>query len=102
MDVWLEIDGVIAANNASLFNAELALAYGSFYAQSEVIYSVVDQQAGSSLTFPGAYLHAGYFLSGESRAYNGKNGVFGRVKPNCNVGNDGGVGAWEIAGRTLT
>jgi phosphate-selective porin OprO/OprP len=91
--------GAFAANNASLLSAELAMAYGSLYAQSEAIYALVDQAGGSSVTLSGAYAYAGYFLTGERRAYNGKNGVFGRVNPIRSVGKDGGVGAWEIAGR---
>lgn len=91
--------GVIAARDANLLNVELATAFGSFYAQTEAVYAVVDQVAGPSVTLPGAYAHAGYFLTGESRTYNGKNGVFGRVNPRCNVGKDGGIGAWEIAAR---
>lgn len=91
--------GAIAADNTNLFSAELAMSYGSFYAQSETIYAVVNQPAGPTVTLPGAYVHGGYFLTGESRVYNGKNGVFGRVKPRSNVGKDGGIGAWEIAGR---
>ena len=91
--------GPIPTNNVNLFGAELAFASGSFYAQSEALYSHVNQAGGPALTFPGAYVFAGYFLTGEKRPYNGKSGVFGRVKPNCNVGKDGGIGAWEVAGR---
>lgn len=91
--------GLIATDNVNLANVELAMSYGSLYAQSEAVFAVVDQQNGSSVTFPGAYAYAGYFLTGESRQYNGKNGVFGRVKPNQSVGKDGGIGAWELAGR---
>ncbi len=91
--------GPIPTNNVNLFGAELAFATGSFYAQSEAIYSSVDQNGGPALTFPAAYAHAGYFLTGEKRPYNGKSGVFGRVKPTRSVGKDGGIGAWEIAGR---
>ncbi|WP_442506724.1 OprO/OprP family phosphate-selective porin [Novipirellula sp. SH528] len=91
--------GAFAADNANLFNAELAMAYGSFYAQSEAIYAVVNQSAAPTITLPGAYAQAGYFLTGETRKYNGKNGVFGRVSPNRSVGAENGIGAWEVAGR---
>ncbi|QEG43576.1 OprO/OprP family phosphate-selective porin [Roseimaritima ulvae] len=91
--------GVIAAEHVNLFAAELAMSYGSFYAQSEAIYAAVKQTAGPSLTLPSAYVQGGYFLTGESRVYNGDSGVFGRVKPHRNVGKDGGIGAWEIAAR---
>tara|TARA_R100000789_G_scaffold58494_1_gene56436 strand:- start:39845 stop:41338 length:1494 start_codon:yes stop_codon:yes gene_type:complete len=91
--------GLIPTDNVNLFNVELAAAQGSFYAQSEAFYTVVNQNVGDTLTFSGAYAHAGYFLTGEKRVYNRKNGVFGRVKPNSNFGDCGGTGAWEIAGR---
>ncbi|MCA9138306.1 MAG: porin [Planctomycetales bacterium] len=91
--------GILTAANANLLSAELASAVGSFYAQSEFIFANVDQIGGPSVTLPGASILAGYFLTGESRPYNGKNGVFGGVKPHCNVGKQGGIGAWEIVGR---
>lgn len=91
--------GLISAQDYHLFDAELAYAIGSFYAQSEVLYSIVQQRNGEVDTFSGAYAHFGYFLTGESRAYNRKGGVFGRVKPLDPFNRDGGCGAWEIAGR---
>lgn len=94
--------GLIAADTINLFAFELAGTYRSWHAQSEVIYSQVDQAGGPSLTFPGAYAQVGCFLTGESRPYNGKAGVLGRIKPRCSVGNEGGIGAWEIAARWST
>lgn len=91
--------GEIDANNASLFSAELAAAHGSFYAQSEFVYAHVDQINGPSLGFSGAYAYCGYFLTGEKRPYNGKAGVYGSVTPRKSVGEEGGIGAWEIATR---
>lgn len=91
--------GLIATANVNMANLELAISHGSLYAQSEAIVAIVDQQNGTSVRLPGAYAYTGYFLTGEARPYNRKNGVFGRVKPNQSVGKDGGLGAWEIAGR---
>ncbi len=91
--------GLIPTQNFSMFNAELAYAVGSFYAQSEVIYTVVKERNGPTNNFSGAYAQFGYFLTGESRAYNRKGGVFGRVVPLDPVGKDCGCGAWELAGR---
>ena len=90
--------GMISASNFNLLNAELGMSQGSFHAQSEVFLAMVDQIGGPSLTFPGAYAHAGYILTGESRPYNRKAGVFGRVVPKEPFGRCGG-GAWEVAGR---
>ncbi|TWT65462.1 Porin P precursor [Crateriforma conspicua] len=91
--------GLLPTENVNLASLEIAMSYGSFYAQSEAITAFVNRRGGDSLTLPGMYAHAGYFLTGETRVYNGKSGVFGRVKPNRNVGKDGGIGAWEIAAR---
>ena len=91
--------GLIPTQNVNLFNIETAVVLGSFYAQSEAVCSIVQQQGGPNLFFPGAYAQAGYFLTGESRAYNRKAGVFGSVKPRCSVGKEGGIGAWELAAR---
>jgi phosphate-selective porin OprO/OprP len=93
---------LIATRNVNLFNAELAASYGSLYAQSELVHAAVNQIGGPSLLFSGAYLQAGYFLTGERRAYNRPAGVFGRVVPRCPVGKQGGPGAWEIATRWST
>ncbi len=91
--------GLIPTQNVNLFSGELACAIGSFYAQSEILYSVVQQRNGEVDTFNGAYAQFGYFLTGESRAYNRNAGVFGRVVPLDPYNIDGGCGAWEVAGR---
>jgi phosphate-selective porin OprO/OprP len=89
---------LIAAKNFHLLNAELAASSGSLHAQSEVYVASVNQTGGPQLTFSGAYVHAGYFLTGESRPYNREAGVFGRVDPASPFGSDG-CGAWEVAAR---
>lgn len=91
---------LIPAENANLFNAELASTYGSWHAQSEFRYSVVNLQAGGTAGFPAFYAQTGYILTGEHRPYNKANGVLGRVKPK-NPWNTRccGAGAWEVACR---
>lgn len=91
--------GLIPAQNYNLFSGELAFVSGSFYAQSEILCSVLRQRNGEINTFHGGYAYFGYFLTGESRPYKRKAGVFGRVIPNDPVNREGGKGAWEIAGR---
>jgi len=91
--------GSIATTNFNLFAVEGGLVLGSLYVQSEAIYALVSQAGGPNLSFSGAYVHAGYFLTGEVRSYNRKAGVFGRVKPLDNFGTYGGRGAWELASR---
>ena len=47
--------------------------------------------------FTGYYVIVGYFLTGEHRNYLTSSGFFGRVKPKKNFGQDGGLGAFELA-----
>ncbi|XZE55029.1 OprO/OprP family phosphate-selective porin [Planctomycetaceae bacterium SH139] len=91
--------GLLATENVHLANVELAMARGSFYTQSEVIAAFVNRQGNNAVAFSGAYAHAGYFLTGERRPYNGKTGVFGGVTPKQSVSKSGGIGAWEVAAR---
>ena len=42
---------------------------------------------------------ASYLLTGESRPYDRASGVFKGVRPFKNVGENGGLGAWEVAAR---
>ncbi|MEM6691622.1 MAG: porin [Planctomycetota bacterium] len=91
--------GILSSADANLFSIELAGSIGSFYTQSEIIYSSISRPDEPSLVFPGFYTYAGYFLTGEKRKYNRKGGVFSRVKPKRSVGAERGIGAWEIAFR---
>ena len=59
---------------------EAAAVKGPFSVQGEYIRSTLDVD-DRSLQFSGWYLYGSWFLTGESRPYNEKNGAFGRVKP---------------------
>ena len=90
--------------NDTVFGAELAGVFGPAWIESEWAWSkskvadgYMDLYNGqSSLKFNGGYIGAGWFITGESRAYKG--GKFGRPKVNNPVF-DGGAGAWAITGR---
>lgn len=90
--------GPIASSTLSLIGAEAAASWGPLALQSELIYAMVDLLSGGSVWFPGLYVQASYVLTGESHTYNRNQGVFRRVSPEHNWGQDG-CGAWEIAGR---
>lgn len=83
-------------DSGDLIGAEAAVVFGPLSVQGEYIQAMVDG-ANEDYDFTGAYLYAGYFLTGESRPYKG--GSFSRVKPNNNFDLQGGLGAWEIAVR---
>ncbi|QDU82221.1 Porin O precursor [Polystyrenella longa] len=90
--------GAMPTEHVNLINAEFGASAGPLHTQAEVFYSMLSRLNGSSVTFNGAYAQAGYVLTGESRAYNRKAGVFGRVVPDNPFGRSG-IGAWEVAAR---
>jgi len=98
--------GFIDADRYQLIGAEMALVYGSFYMQSEIMYVPVDQINGPNLAFQGYYVYASYYLTGENRRYQTDVGLFDRTIPNTNVygglvpgDKPKGIGAWEVAAR---
>ncbi len=90
--------GRVATDTVNLFSGELATTFGSFHAQSEVVYAVVNRPVGTTASFSGVSAQAAYILTGEHRPYNRKQGVLGRVVPARPFGVNG-FGAWEVAGR---
>ena len=93
--------GVLArAKSYTYVGLEAAGVYGPFSIQGEYAASRVDQVPGRvDLSFNGAYVMASLFLTGESRVYDSRNGVFTRLAPKRPFGKNGGAGAFEIAAR---
>lgn len=92
--------GAVPTANTSLHNLEAAIGRGNMVVQSEVRWARVDNLVGADNTFPGAYAHFRYVLTGEAISYNRDAGVFGRVKPRHPVDPLCGYwGAWEVAAR---
>jgi len=89
----IPIDGALIAG------LELATVMNSFWAAAEYIRAETDSVLLGDPIVGGAYVQAGYFLTGESRGYKPSNGTFDRVKPNNPWDGSGGKGAWEIAAR---
>ena len=88
----------ISADNFQLFGGELGTVQGPFHLMGEYVVARVDPDTGGDFWFDGFYVEAGYFLTGESRPYDRKSGIFGQVKPNREV-TGGGIGAWQVAAR---
>ncbi|MFO0897310.1 MAG: porin [Pirellulales bacterium] len=92
-----------------LFNAQWAMAQGSFWAQAEWYGTLIDQSFGRGEVFlHGCYLDVGYFLTGEHRAYERRNGFFGFITVDRPVlrrfssqttPRPAGFGAWEVTAR---
>ena len=92
--------GAMPTERTNLFNVEGAASWGSLLIQSEARWARVDLLDGTSTTFPAAYAHMRYVLTGETIPYNRQSGVFGRVKPAHPVDLWCGYwGAWELAAR---
>jgi phosphate-selective porin OprO and OprP len=97
--------GRILTRNFHYVHTELAGNYGAAHFQTEFLADFVNQFGGPTLSYYGAYLQGGYFLTGESAGYNKQTGVMDyNVKPYSDffgLGNKGmcGWGAWEVAFR---
>ena len=95
------------ADGINAFSPEVAFVYGPFSVQAEYEWAYVHQTGVGTAPFDGGYIFVSYFLTGENRVYERKEGVFGRVKPyenffrvrteDCNICT--GKGAWELAYR---
>lgn len=99
--------GRFDSSKIHLFGAEAAMVKGPLWMQTELIYSSVDTNTYGTLGFKGTYFQAGYFLTGEVRPYNRKEGIFRGVVPGVKF--EGGVpfrksngGALEVTGRIST
>ena len=91
--------GVIDAGSAVLWEGETAFSMGQFWASAEYFLTNMRAQDMRDPNFHAWNVQAGYFLTGESRPYNAKKGVFDRVTPKANLDDAGGSGAWELAAR---
>ncbi len=74
-----------------LLGAEFAALYGPLSVQGEYFHDFVVRDRAPNLGFDAAYVQGSWFLTGESRAYRPKRGVFGLIKPLHDYG------AWEVA-----
>jgi phosphate-selective porin OprO/OprP len=99
--------GNIKADNFQLFDPEFALILGPLSLQSEYAFAVVDQIGGPPLFFNGYMAQVSYFLTGEHRPYDRKQGIHKRLEPfedffrvrTKSQGVQNGLGAWEVAAR---
>lgn len=90
--------GSFAADSVDLIDLEVATVQGPFWAMAELLQAEADATPLGDPSFDGYHVQAGYFLTGEHRAYKTSAATFDRLKPNSNFGKDG-TGAWEIAAR---
>jgi phosphate-selective porin OprO/OprP len=97
--------GPISADGYAGLGLEAAVVAGPFWAQAEYLRADVDSSQAGDPVFDGAYLEVGYFLTGESRAYDPTQGAFFRLTPKrlFHGGNPftrhGDCGALEVTAR---
>lgn len=94
--------GNVPFGGMEVFDLEVAGVFGPFWFAGEYIEADVDTAFPAlpmpvSVTLPGYYAQAGFFLTGETRTYKTDGAVWDRVKPSNNMGSGEGSGAWEIA-----
>ncbi len=91
---------IASATSASTVGLEAAAVFGPLSLQGEYFTRTIASDAAGArdVDLSGYYVYASWFLTGESRNYKAKKGVFGRVKPASVVGK-GGNGAWELGVR---
>lgn len=96
-DKYLQTGIMEDVDHLGLANFETAYIYGSFSLQSEFLTAAVHTTKGI-YHFSNYYGELSYFLTGESKNYEGSYEGFGRVKPRQNFrGKEKGFGAWEVA-----
>lgn len=98
--------GALDANYFHQVATELAWVNGPLFIQNEFVWTGVEEATQGPMSFYGTNVDVGYFLTGESRAYNRRQGKFDQIIPIENAwfvrtpGNSSvGWGAWQIAGR---
>ena len=73
--------GPIDADDVKILGLEAAVVAGPFWAQTEYLRADVSSGQFGDPVFDGAYLEVGYFITGESRAYDAIHGAFDRLTP---------------------
>jgi phosphate-selective porin OprO/OprP len=92
--------GFIPSDEVDIVGLESAWVSGPLSLQGEYAHMDLDRtDGGSSVEFDLYYGQVSYFLTGEHRRYKKSAGAFTRIKPHKNYGDEGGIGAWEVAAR---
>ena len=86
----------IMGGDAVYYNFEVAGVIGKFHAQAEYM-----AESGDLGSAKGGFVQAGYFLTGETRAYKAGVGKFDRTKPLRPL-SEGGFGGLEVVARIDT
>ncbi len=95
--VFVDTDS-LAAQNALTYDVELSWRGGPYWVAAEFLRSHVRAPQLENPVFGGFHVSGSWILTREMRTYDRRNGTFGPV-PISRAVNQGGFGAWELAGR---
>lgn len=99
-DELLDTGSIEGTRDIDRFGVELLWIHGPLAVQSEFLAAAVDREGGGGLFFPGAYLQASWFLTGEHRNYLRREARIGRLYPIRDLDfSSGGWGAFQLAAR---
>ena len=99
----IDTGNITQADSTRLIGLESAGFLGPVGFQSEWGQMEVDRTGRPTARFSGAYLGANWFLTGESRVYDARTGLFTRFSPRVNADPANGKwGAFELAARWST
>lgn len=95
----INIDEVKSINE---YNGGIVAIYNQFAFESEYTYATAITGPNSALKhsiykLSSYYTTFSWFISGEHKNYSKSKVGFDKVSPNKNLGDDGGLGAWEVA-----
>ncbi|CAN7182142.1 porin [Phenylobacterium sp. LjRoot219] len=100
--------GAIDTNHIAVYGAEAAIGYNQFLIEGEYFKFDIDRRQTTTTAlgdpdFDGWYVQGSWVLTGEKRAYNGKEARFDAPKQAFNFNPSAGTwGAWELAARYST
>ena len=105
--IFVDTGNIKGVDHFQLFDPEFALILGPLSLQSEYAFAVVHRSGRPDLFFNGYMAQLSYFLTGEHRPYDRKQGIHRRVEPfedffrvrTRSQGIQTGLGAWEVAAR---
>jgi phosphate-selective porin OprO/OprP len=93
--------GNLNAGGETTYGLEGGASFKNFYAAGEWYKINVNRSPIFNPSFSGWYVQGAYTLTGERHVWSSANGGFRGIKPDhvFSRGQDGGLGAWEIAAR---
>jgi phosphate-selective porin OprO/OprP len=94
---FVDTGSISEVESLTRYGIEAAAVLGPLSLQTEYITTQTRRvDTGPILTFDGWYAYASYLISGETRPYRHRRGVFRGIRPRHAFGR-GGPGAWELA-----